>query len=109
MRRSVSSVNLPPCASRNARDLALGLALARLHHGVDDAREQSALGRGPDGCFGNVRHERDVAGHKEGFEGHGDLLVKRTDPRRFLLVVLIPGGGDLFNAETAASWAAPMR
>jgi hypothetical protein len=73
---------------KKARDLALGLALAGLHYGVYDAREESALLRGRDGCLGNVRHERDVAGHKEGFEGHGDLLLKRTDPRRFLLVVL---------------------
>jgi hypothetical protein len=71
-----------------ARDLALGLALAGLNYGVYDAREESALLRVQDGCVGSVRHERDVAGHKEGFEGHGDLLLKRTDPRRFLLVVL---------------------
>jgi hypothetical protein len=73
---------------KKARDLALGLALAGLHYGVYDAREESGLRRGPDGWFGDVRHERDVARHKEGFEGHGDLLFKRTDPRRFLLVVL---------------------
>ena len=87
MRRSVSSVNFAAVKLKKARDLALGLALARLHHGVDAACEEAAR-RGRDGCFGNVRHERDVAGHKEGFQGHGDLLLKRTDPRRFLLVVL---------------------
>jgi hypothetical protein len=71
---------LAAVALEKAFDLALGLPPARLHHGVEDAREKPALRRAPDGCFGDVRHERDVAGHKEGFEGHGDLLVKRTDP-----------------------------
>ena len=52
----------------NAPDLALGLALARLRHGLEDAGEQAAARRAAHGCFGDFRRERDVARQKERFE-----------------------------------------